>query len=126
MNYEIYEPEDDSYLLQGFVQKHSKGTVLDMGTGSGIQAISALDSKNVKKVYAQLNKLWWLLLGGTIFALVNNIPIIYKFYTRPIGSFASCSAGTVTNPYVTSCFLGFSAFFLALIFATLIKRAAKR
>jgi release factor glutamine methyltransferase len=52
MNYEIYEPEDDSYLLQGFVQKYSKGTVLDMGTGSGIQAISALDSKNVKKVYA--------------------------------------------------------------------------
>lgn len=37
----IYEPEEDSYLLQKYVKKYSKGKVLDLGTGSGIQAESA-------------------------------------------------------------------------------------
>lgn len=37
----IYEPSDDSYLLEKYVKKISKGKVLDMGTGSGIQAIAA-------------------------------------------------------------------------------------
>jgi hypothetical protein len=86
--------------------------------------INLLMEKSAKKVKSQLRKMWWLLLGGTLFALVNNIPIIYKFYTHPIGSVASCSAGVVTNPYLTSCFLGFSAFLLAFVFATLAKRAA--
>ena len=36
----IYEPAEDSYLLQKFVKKLVKGKVLDMGTGSGIQALS--------------------------------------------------------------------------------------
>ncbi len=39
----IYEPNDDSYLLREFVLKYSKGKVLDMGTGSGIQAEAALE-----------------------------------------------------------------------------------
>ena len=38
----IYEPNDDSYLLAEFVKKYAKGKVLDMGTGSGIQAETAL------------------------------------------------------------------------------------
>ncbi len=81
-----------------------------------------LTEKNKKRAISQLRNIWWLLLGGTIFALVNNIPIIYKFYNQPIGSVASCSAGIVTNPYLTSCFLGFSAFLLAFVFATLAKK----
>jgi len=48
----MYEPREDSYLLQKFVTKYAKGVVLDMGTGSGIQAIAAAKSKKVVKVYA--------------------------------------------------------------------------
>lgn len=39
----IYEPNDDSYLLREFVLKFAKGKVLDMGTGSGVQAEAALE-----------------------------------------------------------------------------------
>ena len=39
----IYEPAEDSFLLQIHVKKYSKGkSVLDIGTGSGIQAKTAL------------------------------------------------------------------------------------
>ena len=44
----IYEPAEDSFLLQKFVKKYAKGLVLDMGTGSGIQAKEA--SKNADLV----------------------------------------------------------------------------
>ncbi len=41
----IYSPEEDSYLLEKEVRKISKNKkVLDMGSGSGIQALSALAS----------------------------------------------------------------------------------
>ncbi len=54
---EIYEPREDSYLLLKQVKKYSKGIVLDMGTGSGIQALGAAKNKNVKKVIAaDINK----------------------------------------------------------------------
>ncbi len=39
----IYEPNEDSYLLRGFVLEYANGKVLDMGTGSGIQAEAALE-----------------------------------------------------------------------------------
>ncbi len=39
----IYEPQEDSYLLQKYVRKFARGKVLDMGTGSGIQALAALE-----------------------------------------------------------------------------------
>ncbi|MBT4936090.1 methyltransferase [Candidatus Woesearchaeota archaeon] len=48
----MYQPAEDSYLLQKYVEKHSFGRVLDMGTGSGIQALTAQDTKNVKEVIA--------------------------------------------------------------------------
>lgn len=48
---EIYEPAEDSFLLQKYVKKYSKGIVLDMGTGSGIQAEEAAKSKKVVKVF---------------------------------------------------------------------------
>lgn len=37
----IYEPEEDSLILKKYVEKYAKGKVLDMGTGSGIQAETA-------------------------------------------------------------------------------------
>jgi release factor glutamine methyltransferase len=49
---EIYEPREDSYLLQKFVRKYSFGRVLDVGTGSGIQALTAIEDPNVKEVIA--------------------------------------------------------------------------
>lgn len=39
----IYEPEEDSFLLQKYVREYAKGHVLDMGSGSGIQALAALE-----------------------------------------------------------------------------------
>lgn len=39
----IYQPEEDSYLLEEFVRKKVKGkTFLDMGSGSGIQSRTAM------------------------------------------------------------------------------------
>lgn len=39
----IYEPREDSFLLQKYVRKFAKGKVLDIGTGSGILAEAALE-----------------------------------------------------------------------------------
>ena len=42
----IYEPAEDSHLLAEAVKKYSKGKkVLDVGSGSGIQAETAINSK---------------------------------------------------------------------------------
>ncbi len=43
----IYEPSEDSFLLQKFVKKYSKGLVLDVGTGSGILAKEASLKSNL-------------------------------------------------------------------------------
>lgn len=40
----MYEPREDSYLLNTYVRKLVNGKVLDMGTGSGIQAVAALEN----------------------------------------------------------------------------------
>lgn len=42
----IYDPEEDSYLLEKYVRELAKGKVLDIGTGSGIQALAALHKCN--------------------------------------------------------------------------------
>ena len=39
----IYEPQEDSYLLNKYVRQYAQGKILDMGTGSGFQAITALE-----------------------------------------------------------------------------------
>lgn len=88
--------------------------------------IRLLLQKDAGRRYRSLSHLWWLLLGGTAFALLNNIPVMYQFYTKPAGSVVSCSAGVVTNPFLTSCFLGFAAFLLALAAATLARRLLVR
>ncbi len=38
----VYEPREDSFLLQKYVKIYAKGKVLDLGSGSGIQALAAL------------------------------------------------------------------------------------
>ncbi|NQV91497.1 methyltransferase [Candidatus Woesearchaeota archaeon] len=47
---DIYEPAEDSYLLQKEVQKYAEGRVLDVGTGSGIQGLTAIKSPRVREV----------------------------------------------------------------------------
>ena len=47
---EVYNPGEDSYLLQRYVERLVSGSVLDMGTGSGIQAVSAAQKDDVSRV----------------------------------------------------------------------------
>lgn len=49
---DIYDPAEDSYLLQKYVQKHAQGRVLDLGTGLGIQALTAAKNLKVREVIA--------------------------------------------------------------------------
>lgn len=46
----MYEPREDSFLLLEAVKRYAKGSVLDMGTGSGILALKA--AKKAKRVLA--------------------------------------------------------------------------
>ncbi len=48
----IYEPREDSYLLAHQVRKFARGNVIDIGTGSGIQAKEAASKNNVTHVVA--------------------------------------------------------------------------
>lgn len=48
----IYKPAEDSFLLQKAVRKYASGKVLEIGTGTGIQAITAKKLKKVKTVDA--------------------------------------------------------------------------
>ena len=48
----VYEPQEDSFLLLEFVKRYARGIVLDMGTGSGLQAREASHSKRTSKVFA--------------------------------------------------------------------------
>ncbi len=49
---EVYKPGEDSYLLQRHVEQLVSGSVLDMGTGSGIQAVTAARKDTVHHVLA--------------------------------------------------------------------------
>jgi release factor glutamine methyltransferase len=48
----IYGPAEDSFLLEKHVKNLVYGRVLDMGTGSGIQALTAAKQPGVSKVLA--------------------------------------------------------------------------
>lgn len=48
----MYLAREDSFMLLKHVKKYAKGKVLDMGTGSGIQALGAADRKEVESVLA--------------------------------------------------------------------------
>lgn len=77
--------------------------------------LSIIAEKNQSNKQTSHKKLVILLAGGTLFALVNNLPIFYKYLTQPTGVVLSCSVDKITNPWLTSCFLGFSAFALAFM-----------
>ncbi|MFH1770283.1 MAG: HemK2/MTQ2 family protein methyltransferase [archaeon] len=51
----IYEPREDSFLLQKHIKDYAKGSVLDMGTGSGILAEEAIKYTD-KVLAADINK----------------------------------------------------------------------
>ena len=52
----IYQPSDDSYLLATQVKKLSKGKkVLDIGSGSGIQALAAKKAKALSVLATDIN-----------------------------------------------------------------------
>jgi release factor glutamine methyltransferase len=46
----IYEPQEDSYMLAEEVKEYAHGKVLDIGTGSGIQGMTALKNGAVQNV----------------------------------------------------------------------------
>jgi HemK-related putative methylase len=48
----VYEPREDSELLAKYVRRLSRGKVLDLGTGSGIQTFTALENQQVTEVVA--------------------------------------------------------------------------
>ena len=48
----VYRPGEDSYLLATHVRRLVHGEVLDMGTGSGIQAVEAAAKLEVSRVVA--------------------------------------------------------------------------
>ncbi|MCD6414433.1 MAG: methyltransferase [Candidatus Diapherotrites archaeon] len=48
----VYEPREDSYLLAEEVKRRAWGKVLDMGTGSGVQALAAEKSPRVTDILA--------------------------------------------------------------------------
>ncbi len=49
---DVYRPAEDSYLLAKHVESTVSGNVLDMGTGSGIQAVTAAMKPEVESVLA--------------------------------------------------------------------------
>jgi release factor glutamine methyltransferase len=51
----VYEPREDSYLLARVVQEHAFGKVLDLGTGTGIQGITAA-LKGCKVTFADIDQ----------------------------------------------------------------------
>jgi release factor glutamine methyltransferase len=48
----IYPPREDSEFLAKYVAEHARGRTLDLGTGSGIQAITAAKNDQVTEVVA--------------------------------------------------------------------------
>ncbi len=53
----VYSPREDSYLLQKWVEKYSPGMrVADIGTGSGVQAITAAKNNAVKVVGVDIDE----------------------------------------------------------------------
>ncbi len=48
----IYEPAEDSFLIQKHIKDYAKGKVLEIGTGSGILAETAAQGENVESVLA--------------------------------------------------------------------------
>ncbi len=50
INEEIYQPREDSFMLSDYLKNYAYGSVLDVGTGSGILADTASKNPKVTKV----------------------------------------------------------------------------
>ena len=81
-------------MLEHYVRQYAKGHVLDMGTGSGIQAITAAHSSKAKSVLAldiqqstidycnkNIKNIKIKFLVSDLFATLKNNKIIKKFDT---------------------------------------------
>ncbi|HEU4913778.1 MAG TPA: hypothetical protein VFT16_00015 [Candidatus Saccharimonadales bacterium] len=82
-------------------------------------ALYVLFDNQPQKRRKSIRGLWWLLLGGTVFAFVNNLPVFLDFYTKPKGTVTGCSPDAITSPFLTGCFGGFASFAAALVFVSL-------
>jgi len=51
----IYEPAEDSFLLNKWVKKYAHGKILDMGTGSGLQAMTSLENEDNEVLAVDIN-----------------------------------------------------------------------
>lgn len=63
----------------------------------------------------KFDHVWYLLIGGTVFAWTNFGYEAYKFYLSTTKVKVSCSGVPTTNIFTTPCFFGASIFLLALI-----------
>jgi release factor glutamine methyltransferase len=69
----IYQPSDDSYLLASVLKKYSKNKkILDIGTGSGIQALTALKSGASFVIASDINP------EAKDYLKEHNIPFIHS------------------------------------------------
>lgn len=69
----IYEPQEDSFLLQKYVRRFARGRVLDMGAGSGIQALAALEKTSDVLAVDISEDAVRLLRGKGVNAKVSNL-----------------------------------------------------
>jgi len=67
---------------------------------------------------------FYLLLGGTIFAWAN-FGIELNDWLNERACTLGCSAGTLTNPFLTPCFYGAIFFLLAFILSAIILKKYK-
>jgi hypothetical protein len=82
--------------------------------GAFVWSIFILKKEKFSEKNKQENRLSWLLLGGSLFAL-GNFTKLYMDYLH--GSQIGCSGAPMTTPFSTPCFYGLSIFFSALIFS---------
>ena len=113
----IYEPHEDSFLLASCVREHARGSVLDMGSGSGIQAEAALSATAVTSVLcADIDEEAVALLkqkgfdavvsdlfehiSGTFDTIIFNPPYLPADDREPLDSARNTTGGTVGNELV--------------------------
>ena len=87
--FEVYEPMEDSFLLAKHVKKHSHGFVLDVGTGSGIQAIAASEKA---KLVIGIDTSWDAIKLARENALKQNVKDICFFESNMFDLFKKTEA----------------------------------
>ena len=51
----LYEPQEDSFLLNKYVRQYAQGKVLDVGTGTGLQAVTAMEDPENEVLAIDIN-----------------------------------------------------------------------